>query len=202
MGMTVTGQSAGICAAAIRNRRAAVRCDYVDIEVDQPLTRDVGIGGAHSVPGVTGRTSEPVVDVPAVLAETRVRHDETQIVTLATHPVGAIHREIRVGKEIGYELARRGRLRELVATFQDVHELRAVRSVRSGAAEFAVVVTVMTIAAKDLCPHRAPLADAVNIGHVLTQAGLRKRAVARMGYGMARGRRHSELRNDVQGIGR
>jgi len=186
---------------AIRNWRSTVRCNHVDVEVHQPLARDVRAGGAHSVPGVAGRTSEAIVDVPAVLGEARVRNDDTQIVALAAQPVRAIHAEIGVGEEVGNLLAGRGRLRELIAAFQDVGELRTVWSVWSGAAKFTVVVTVMAIAAEDLSAHGAPLADAIKIHHILAQAGLRKWAAAGMGDGVARGRVLTELRDDIQGIG-
>src|SRR5208283_3905547 len=102
--MAVTGQSTGIRGMTVRNWCSTVRCNYVDIEVHQPLTRNVRAGSAHSVPGVAGGTSEAVVDVPAVLGEARVRNDDAQIVALAAQPVRAIHAEIGVGKQVGDEL--------------------------------------------------------------------------------------------------
>src|SRR5271165_370541 len=80
MGVAVTGQSTGICGMAIRNWCGPVRRNHIDIEVHQPLARNVRAGGAHSMPGVAGRTSKAIVDVPAMLGEARVRHDEAQIV--------------------------------------------------------------------------------------------------------------------------
>lgn len=60
-----------------------------------------------------------------------------------------------------------------------------MRAVWARTSELAVVITVVAIGAQNLRAHGASLRDAVEIQHVQQQAGLRQRAVAEMGHGMA-----------------
>ena len=103
-----------------------------------------------------------VFDVDGVLRPAGVSDDITrQIMALAAHTVRTIHREIRVGVEVGYSLARTRRLAEFIPALQKVGPFGSVRTIRTQAAEFSVVVAVMAIRTENLCTHLAALTSPV-----------------------------------------
>ena len=69
---------------------------------------------------------------------------------LGAHRVRSGDAGIGIGKKIGDESAGHCSLAELVIALEDVRVDRAVRAVRAGAAEFAIVVAVVAIGAEDL----------------------------------------------------
>lgn len=154
--MTVADETAGICGPRIGDRGAAVRGDYVDIEVDQPLSADGPTVAAHAVGGMAGGASEAVIDVAGMLRKTGIRYHITQIMAFSTESIRTISAEVRIGKKIRDQLPRRRSLAEFVTPLQDVRPLRAMRAVGSYAAKFAIVVAVMAIRAEDLRAHRPP----------------------------------------------
>ena len=70
-------------------------------------------------------------------------------------------------------------------------------TIRARTSELAIVVAVVAISTQDLRTHGPSLGSAIEIQDVRQQAGLRQRAVAEMGHGMARRRVDAELRNQV-----
>lgn len=61
----------------------------------------------------------------------------------------------------------------------------SVRTIRADAAEFAVVVTVVTIRAKNLVAHQSSLTGSVQLRHVSQETGLGISRVAGMRNWMA-----------------
>ena len=72
----------------------------------------------------------------------------------------------------------------------------------SGAAEFAIVVRIVAVRAKNACAHTACQRAAVELQHLREQAGLRKNAAAIVHDRMARCCGQSELWNHVQWVSR
>src|SRR5208337_3850596 len=79
MRVAVARQVAGVGGMTVSNRRAPVRRNHFDIEVDHPLAADIPAGGAHPVPSMAGRTGEPVVNMPCMLSEACVRDYPRQV---------------------------------------------------------------------------------------------------------------------------
>lgn len=124
MRVIVASQAAGIAGLRIRNGVSAVRRNYVDVEIDEPRPGNGSAGAPHSMRGVADRTGKAVVDrMSAVLTETRIRGDLTQVVTLPAKRIRPVYAEVRVGKEIGDQLAGRGSLAELVPALQNMRPL-------------------------------------------------------------------------------
>ena len=130
--------------------------------------------------GVTHRAGESCVDVDRMLGEAGVGNDVGQIVTFGTQGIRSLRSGIEDrrkkildctsrtsgGREAGRHLA------ELVTPLQNMRELRTVRSIRSGAPKFAIIVAVVAVRAKNARGNRPPLRAAVQIPHELEQAGL------------------------------
>ena len=111
---------------------------------------------------VAGRASEARVNVVKVLLEAGVLHDLVgQIMALAAKSVRAVHAQIGAWEKIGDELAGRRSLAEFMATFQDVCPLGAMRPVRPGSSEFAIVVTIVAVTAENAIPHQPALGGAI-----------------------------------------
>ncbi len=145
MRVVVASEAARICGTRIRNRTCSVWRDYVDVKIDEPFPGNVRIAATHSVGGMTRGTREAVIDVPGVLGEARVCDDLVQIVALRAHRVGTVHAEIGAGIEIGDKQPAGGSLAELITAFKKVCPLGTVRSVRSTAAKFAIVIAIVAL---------------------------------------------------------
>src|SRR5271165_1920734 len=149
----MTGEGAVAGAAIVGNRQPVVGPDYVDIEVHQALSSDVGRIGAHAVGGVADGTGKSVLrNVRVVLDPAGVGQYLRQIVALGAHGIRAIHAEVGIGKSIGDESPGNRRLTELVVTFQDVEIGRSVGTVGTVSSKFAVVVAVMAVGTEDARP--------------------------------------------------
>jgi hypothetical protein len=61
-----------------------------------------------------------------------------------------------------------------------------VRAVGTEAAEFAIVVAIVTVRAKNLCAHKTPLTCSVQLGHVGKKTRLWVTRGSGVGHGMAR----------------
>src|SRR5271165_4563651 len=106
---------------------------------------------------VTDRTRDAVVINVILVPAPRDRlHDHVEVVTLGAHSVGTVNgqigQRIQVDRDGSSRAARS--LTAFVVALEDVPILRAMRTVRSGAAKFAVVVTVVAIGTQDLRAHR------------------------------------------------
>ena len=75
-----------------------------------------------------------------------------------------------------------------------------MRSIRSVAAEFAVIVGVVAVGTENPCVDGSALGMPVQIPHEFQQTRLREWTVAVMHYGVARPRRSAELRDNVQWV--
>ena len=106
-----------------------------------------------------------------------------------------------LGKQIADQSARRRGLAELIIALEDMCVDRSMRAVGSGAAELAVVIAIVAIAAENSRSHRPRRGRAILIQHVDQQAGLRQRTRAIVRYRMARGRGRGELRMTFNGSG-
>ena len=157
---------------------------------------------------VAYRAGESGIDVKRVLAEARIRHDVIQVMALRAQRIRSSRGWVDDRRQlILYSRSRtrrgrqaRGHLAELVTPLQNMRELRAVRPVRPGAAEFAIVVAIMTVGAKNARCNRTPRGAAIQIPHELKQAWLRQPTLALGHDRMARFRRDPELRNQIQFI--
>ncbi len=196
---TVAGQNAGVGGVVVGDGRGSVLADDVDVEIDESLAGDVGIRASDAVGGVTNRTSETGVDVAGVLRELGIG-EETQVMALTAHCIGAVHAEVGIAIEVGDELSGGDGLVEFVAALEDVSPLGSVWTVRSGAAEFAIVVGVMAVGTEDLVSHGPARSKSIEIEHIRHQTGLRKGAVADVSDGMARSGGGAELQDDVERI--
>lgn len=128
----------------------------------------------------------------AMLGETGIRNDQVQIVTLGAQVVRAFttRTEDWIRKKVlngGSRSATRPRryLAELIAPFQDVRELRAMRAVRTCPSKFPVVIAVVTIGAKDSYSHGPSLRGSIQIEHKATQAELGQIAIPIVQHRMA-----------------
>lgn len=199
----VTNQNAGVRGPGIRNWEAAVRGDHIDVEVHQSLSGDGPAARAHAVGGMANRTSETSINVVAVLVPACIRDDIIEVMTLATHRIGALDAQIRVGIQVGNQLSGRGRLVKLVVALEDVLKRGSVRPAGTHSAKFPVIVTVMAITAEGLGSHRTPVrCAAAQIQHRRQQAGLRQLTAASMSDWMTGSSGSGELWNDVQWITR
>ncbi len=124
---------------------------------------------------VAYRATESVLrDVQGMLRPTCVRENIVrQIVAFPAHRVRTVHREIRIRIKIRDQLTGRRRLAELIPPLQQVGPLRSMRTVRPRASELAVVVAVVAIAAKQLCPYQPARGQPGFVQHIDQQAGLR-----------------------------
>ena len=132
-----------------------------------------------------------------MLREAGVGKDLGQIVALRTHREGPCGTCIGIRKQIRDRSARNRRLVELIVALENVRVDRAMRTIRSGAAELTIVVAVMAIGAEDLSANQPRRSQSLLIQHIHQQAGLRQHARSRMSYWMARRGRGREFRNQV-----
>lgn len=167
----MAGEHAGVGGVVVGDGLRSILADHVDIEIDEALSAEVGIRASDAVGAVTDRASEAGVHVASVLRELGVG-EETQVVALAAHSVRTVHAEVGIAVEVGDELTGRDSLTEFVAAFENVSPLRSVRAVRSGAAEFAIVVSIVAVGTEDLVSHGAARSKAVEIEHIGHQTGL------------------------------
>jgi len=202
MRVVVAGQVAGVGGAGIGDRAGAIRRHHIEIKVHQPLAGNAPVHGSHSMRRMAGGAGKAVVDVPGVFAEGRVCGDVCQIMAFSAQGVWPVDAKIRSGKQVCNQLPWKGGLAELVAPLQDVRPLRAMRTIRTCATELAIVVAIVAIGTKDSRAHGAPARDAVEVQHVCQQTGLRQRAVAVVGHGMAGGRSGGKLRDYVEWVAR
>src|ERR1035438_8344984 len=114
---------------------------------------------------------------------------------LAAQSIGSNNAQIGTGKEIGNQLTWRGGLAEFVAALQNMSPLGPMRTARTRAPEFAIVIAVVAIGAENLNAHGAAAADAVQVQHIRQQAGLWQRAAPVMHHGMAGSGRACKLRD-------
>ena len=203
--MIVADQTAGVGGAAVGNRDTAIGGDDVDIKIHEAFAGDGPRLCAHAVCGVANRAGEAILDMPGVLAETGVRDQLIEVVALRAQRVGAaissaLGAQDRVGKQIRNQPAGSGRLTELIPAFHDVGENRPVRSVWSNAAEFPIVVAIVTIGAENARAHRPPVRPAIEIQHGRAKAGLGEHAGAIVEYRVAGSCERTELWNHIQRV--
>ena len=135
---------------------------------------------------VTGRARKTSIDVERVLRPTCVPDDiAREIVAFAAHRVRPIDAQIRIYVQVSNSLAGTRRLAIFVTPLQDVGPFGSVRTTRTQAAEFAVVVTVVTVRTKNLVAHLSPLTGSIELRHVGQQTGLRVSRGTRVRHGMA-----------------
>lgn len=92
-------QCASSSSAIVRNRHPAVRSNYIQVEVDEPVTADSPISASYSMRRVTSGAGKTSVDVSRVLRPACVLDDiARQIMAFAAHRIGPIYREIRIWK--------------------------------------------------------------------------------------------------------
>ena len=109
-----------------------------------------------------------------MLSPARVLDDVAwEIMALAAHAIGPIHRKIGIRVEIRDPLPGAHGLAEFVVALQKVGPFRSVRTVRTRAAELSVVVAVVAIRAINLCPYLSRLRDSVQFRHIRQETGLR-----------------------------
>lgn len=200
--MVVAGETAGVGGARIGDGSRSVRPDDIDVKIHEPFARNGCAGAAHAVSGVACGAGKAIIDVPRMFAEACICHDLIQVVTLSAKRIRTIDAEIRIGEEVVDQLARRRRLAEFIAALKNVRPLRAMRTIRSQAAKFAIVIAVVAIGAENLRPHAAPLCNSVEIEHVAQQARLRQRAAPHVSHRMAGGASERELGNNIQEVAR
>jgi len=140
---------------------------------------------AHAVRYMTGGTREAIINMTGVVAEAGICENLRQVVALAAHGVGAIDAQIGTGIQIRQKPTWGCRLAKFVAAFQNVTESRSVRTVRTDAAEFAIVVAVVTVGTQDARTDGARGIGSIQIQHLAAQAGLRQGAAAVVCYWMA-----------------
>jgi len=196
-------QGATGSSAIVRKRHPAIRRHYIQVEVDQPVAADASISTRDAMSAMTGGAAETGIDVSGVLRPAGIFDDiAREVVALAAHCVRPVHGKVRIWVQDCNPLARTWGLAEFVTALQKMGPFGAVRAVGTESAEFAIVVTVMTICAENLCAHETPLACSVQLGHVGEKTGLRVTRGTSVRNRMARRRRRGKLRDDVTGIGR
>lgn len=166
MRVVVASQTARVCGPRIRNGIGSVWRYQVEVKVREPLAGNAPASAAHSVGGMACGTGEAVINMPGVLGKAGVRNDLVQIVALRAHRIGTVHAKVRARKEIRDQLAWQSGLAELVPALQDVRPFGPVRPVRTLAAELAIVIAIVAVAAENLYSHAAGLCYAVQIQHV------------------------------------
>lgn len=196
----VADQCASASGTVVGDRRRTVGGDYVDIEIDEPVAGDIGVGASYSMGSVTHRAGESVVDMASVLGEGGIGDDLGEVVALAAEGVGPGNREIGIRKEVADGGARRGGLTNFVAPFKNVRPLGTVWPIGPRASEFAIVIRVMAVSAEDARSHVPAERGSVELQHLSAQARLRKSAIAVVHHGMAGARGQQKLRDDVEGI--
>ena len=194
-------QRAGIGAVVVSDGSGAVRSHHVGIEIHQALSGDRRRSRSHAVRGVANRTAESIlIGMQIVLREAGVRENLGQIVALRAHREGSGDAGIGIGEKIRDRSAGNCRLAELIVALENVRVDRPVRTIRSGAAELAIVVAVVAIGAEVLGAHQPRRRQSLLVQHVHQQARLRQRAASIMSDRMAGGCRRRKFRNDVQRI--
>ena len=195
------------------DERACVRCRVVgngyrlilsndaDIEVDQAVSRNISTAGSQGVCRVADGARKSVLrNVVSVLRPAGGRENDTQVVALATHAVGALRAQIRIGEGVGHGTARNGRLAHGVVSLEDVRIDGAVWARGPSATKFAIVVAVVAIRAKNACAYQLHGLGSIFGGHVGEETRLRQRAVAIVGHGMTRSRGGAELRDQIEWV--
>lgn len=121
--MAVAGQAAGIGRPIIRNRIPAIRCDYINIEIDEPVSRDSAALSTDPMSRMAGGASKPIINMSGVLAEAGIGQDLAEIVTLRAQGVGTVDRQVRIGEQVHDGSSRRCRLAEFIMPFEQMQVL-------------------------------------------------------------------------------
>ena len=200
MRVVVAGEATRVCSARIGNGSGSVCCDYVDVKIDESLPGNAPAAAAHSVGGMARGTRETIIDMARVLAEAGIREDLRQVVALRAERVRTVYAEIGAGIEVDDQHSRAGSLAEFVAAFQNVCPLRTMRTIRTGAPKFAIVIAVVAIGAENLHRHASSQGHPVQIQHIAQQAGLRQRTASGMHHGMAGLAGDGKLRDHIQHV--
>ena len=155
----VAPESAGVLAPFVRDGsiRTVVRGYDPQIEIHHAHSGDIVRRCAHAMCCMTDRARKTGIDVNRVFAKTGIRHHVVKVVTLGAHRIRASRRRIDNQREkILDGRSRSGawreaqcHLAELVAPLQDVRELGTVRPVWASAAEFAVVIAIVSWPSQD-----------------------------------------------------
>lgn len=95
--------------------------------------------------GMANRAGKSFFDVFRMLFEAGIADHLVKVVAFAAECIGPSHAQVRIREKIGNRLTWCRSLAELIPAFQNVVELGAVRPVRSAAAEFTIVITVVTL---------------------------------------------------------
>lgn len=95
---TMAGQRARVHGTIVGNRCGSILRHHTHVKIHQPLPADIRIDAPYAVRGVTYRTTETSIDMTLMLVEAGVRHDVTEVVTLAAHGVRPVHAEIGISK--------------------------------------------------------------------------------------------------------
>lgn len=156
MRVIVTSKAARIGGPRIGNSICSVRRDDVNVKIYEPIPGDIPVAAAHPVGAMARGTRKAIIDMPGVLGKARVAQNLRQVVALPAHRVGTVHAEIRAGIEISDHQPGAHRLAELVAALKKMRPLRAMRTIRPGAAKFAIVIAIVAVGTKDARPHRSP----------------------------------------------
>ena len=178
MGMIVADQAAGVGGAAVGDGSRAIRRHDVLIKIHQAFAGNIAGLRAHSVGRVAHRARESILlNMAGVFAEASVIHDLRQDrgTSRTTHrgrrlaPPSALR--FGLGKELVTSLPGTWRLAEFIAALENVGKDRPVRSVRSVAAEFAVVVAIVAVGAQDSRAHGAPHRPAIEVQQFARRLG-------------------------------
>jgi hypothetical protein len=149
---------------------------------------------------VTNGAGKAVVDMPRVLAEAGICQHWLKIVTLAAQRVWSINAHIRVREEAVQQPPWNLCHAELVSTLKNVTELGSVWPVRPGAAEFPVVIAVVTIRAKDTRANSSRGVCPIEVQHLSAQAGLCQSALSIVHHWVTGSGRPVKFGNQVQWI--
>ncbi len=107
--------------------------------------------------GMTNRTRETVIDMTGVLRKAAVIHKGIQVVALGAEGVRSLR--TKIGRQLKVHdgrprLSTIGYLAHHVLTFQNVRIDRAMRSCRTGAAEFARVIAAVAVGTENGSPSK------------------------------------------------
>lgn len=171
----MASQGAGVGAAVVTNGCAIVLTHHVRVEVYQSLARYARRNRSHAVSGVARRTAESVLRyVESVLRKAVVRDDVTQIVTLRAHGIRPCNSKVRTGEQIRDQSSRSRCLAELVVALENVRIHRPMRTVRSIAPKFPIVVAIVAVRTKNAGPRCSRRRNSILIQLIDQKAGLRQ----------------------------
>lgn len=166
MRRVVTRQRTSVSRSIVGYRHQLIWGDNVYVEVDESLSRNRWAGRTHTMRRVAYGARKPFRgDMKIMLRPTsrparrpgscRVRDNNAQVVALRAHRVRALVAQIWRGVSIRDSSTGGGSLRELIIALQNMWVNRTVRSIRTRAAEFAIIVATVAVRAKDRSARRA-----------------------------------------------